>query len=106
MTTPTIARCPRCQARSTVFIRSDDGTDLVCLSQICRGSVTPQPPPHALLAAVVRTLEVAVMTTDTPCQSQGCDSYAVYTVAKDSREKLVCRKCAAEMIYLFGWSLR
>lgn len=32
--TPTIATCPRCQAKGTIFVRSDDGTDLVC--QSCR----------------------------------------------------------------------
>ncbi len=31
------ATCPRCGTTSaTVFIRSDDGTDLVCLTNSCR----------------------------------------------------------------------
>lgn len=59
----------------------------------------------------MRTFEVAVMSTDTVCQIQGCDRHAVYTVIKDEqpvtplREKLVCRRCAVEMVELFGWRL-
>jgi hypothetical protein len=49
------------------------------------------------------------MTTVAPpptaCTIDGCQAYAVYTVVKDRREKLVCRKCAAEMIHVFGWRL-
>jgi hypothetical protein len=35
------AKCPRCGAKACVFIRSDDGTDLVCLSKFCREVSTP-----------------------------------------------------------------
>jgi len=36
------ATCPRCgTTKSSVFIRSDDGADLVCLSTFCREVSTP-----------------------------------------------------------------
>lgn len=53
----------------------------------------------------MRTREVAVMSTTTVCEIHGCNRHAVYTVTKDTRTKLVCRKCAAEMIELFDWTL-
>jgi len=40
------AICPRCGATASVFIRSDDGTDLVCLSKFCRAGSTPASSPR------------------------------------------------------------
>lgn len=62
----------------------------------------------------MKTWEVAVMSTDTLCEVEDCDRNAVYTVAKEVRgvigdgpirEKVVCRRCAVEMVELFGWRL-
>jgi len=35
------AICPRCSTKASVFIRSDDRSDLVCLSTFCREGSTP-----------------------------------------------------------------
>ena len=39
------------------------------------------------------------------CEVHGCFSQAVCVVTKDTRVNLVCRRCAHEMVALFGWTL-
>ena len=40
------AKCPRCNINAPIYIRSDDGTDLVCLSTFCRAGSTPASSPR------------------------------------------------------------
>ena len=40
-----------------------------------------------------------------PCQSAGCNQFAVWVITKGKRTKKVCSSCRDEMTVAYGWFL-